>query len=68
MDIQPAEQDQPTPINATTNAAANGHSSPTVGGANSGSSPTPGGEGTRIIYYMLGDKKETPYSTIVAKK
>ena len=74
MELHSGELDPQTASNSantatSTAAAPNGQSSSpvTVGGANSGTSPTPG-EGTKVIYYMLGDKKETPYSTVVAKK
>ena len=73
MELHSGELDPQTSTNtaavSTAAAAPNGRSlSPvTVGGCNSGTSPTPG-EGTKVIYYMLGDKKETPYSTVVAKK
>ena len=69
LDPQTASTSTNTAVSTAAGAAPNGQpSSPvTLGGANSGTSPTPG-EGTKVIYYMLGDKKETPYSTVVAKK
>ena len=68
LDPQMASTSTNTAVSAAAAAPNRQSLSPvTVGGANSGTSPTPG-EGTKVIYYMLGDKKETPYSTVVAKK